>query len=50
MTNRQIAHALFVTPNTVQFHLGNTYRKLGTHSRSDLASLLSEQASPEALP
>jgi len=35
-TNREIAQALFVTPKTVELHLGNAYRKLGIRSRHDL--------------
>jgi DNA-binding CsgD family transcriptional regulator len=36
MTNREIAQALFVTTKAVQFHLGNTYRKLDITSRDQL--------------
>jgi DNA-binding CsgD family transcriptional regulator len=36
LTNREIAQALFVTEKTVEGHLGNAYRKLGIHSRSEL--------------
>jgi DNA-binding NarL/FixJ family response regulator len=39
-TNRDIAQALFVTPKTVEVHLSNTYRKLGTGSRRELARAL----------
>jgi DNA-binding CsgD family transcriptional regulator len=35
-TNREAAAALFVSPKTVEFHLGNTYRKLGVRSRAEL--------------
>ena len=38
--NREIAEALFVTTNTVEYHLRNAYRKLGISSRTDLASAL----------
>lgn len=41
-TNREIAQELFVTIKTVEFHLGNTYRKLETSSRSDLPQLLTD--------
>lgn len=39
-TNREIAQALFVTPKAVEFHLANTYRKLGIASRSELAAAM----------
>ena len=35
-TNRQIAAALFLSPKTVEFHLGRAYRKLGITSRAEL--------------
>ena len=44
MTNREIAQALFVTIKTVQYHLGNTYRKLEISSRGDLPAVLGESA------
>ena len=40
VTDRDIAEALFVTPKTVEVHLGNIYRKLGIASRADLADAL----------
>ncbi len=42
-TNRQIPQALFITPKTVEVHLGNIYRKLNVSSRHHLAEMLSEQ-------
>jgi DNA-binding CsgD family transcriptional regulator len=36
MTNREAAAALFLSPKTVEFHLGNIYRKLGVRSRTVL--------------
>ena len=44
MTNREIAEALFVTVKAVQWHLGNTYRKLEISGRQELAAALSEPA------
>jgi DNA-binding CsgD family transcriptional regulator len=35
-TTREAAAALFLSPKTVEFHLGNTYRKLGVRSRTEL--------------
>jgi DNA-binding CsgD family transcriptional regulator len=39
-SNRQIANALFITVKAVEWHLGNTYRKLDVHGRSELPSTL----------
>lgn len=39
-TNRDIAHELFVSPKTVENHLGRVYTKLGISSRRELASVL----------
>ncbi len=36
MTNREISQALFVTVKTVEWHLRNTYVKLGIASRQQL--------------
>lgn len=36
LSNRQIAEALFVTIKTVEWHLGQTYRKLDVSSRTEL--------------
>lgn len=35
-TNRQIAQALFVSPKTVEYHLGQIFAKLGVSSRREL--------------
>jgi DNA-binding NarL/FixJ family response regulator len=43
-TNRDIAQELFVTPKTVERHLGNVYRKLGISSRQELGSDLATPA------
>ena len=37
-TNREVASILFVSPKTIEFHLGNIYRKLGVRSRTELAA------------
>jgi DNA-binding CsgD family transcriptional regulator len=39
-TNRQIAESLFLTQNTVAWHLSHVYRKLDVSSRTELHSLL----------
>ncbi len=39
MTNREIAQALFVTVKTVEWHLRNTYVKLGIASRHQLQGI-----------
>src|SRR4051812_9951227 len=44
-TEREIAQAMFVTPNTVDFQLGDVYRKLGVSSREELASALTLESS-----
>jgi len=36
LTNRDVAARLFLSPKTVEFHLTRIYRKLETHSRSEL--------------
>ena len=44
LTNREIAQALFVTPKTVEVHLGSVYRKLGISSRMQLADAMAAPA------
>jgi DNA-binding CsgD family transcriptional regulator len=39
-TNREAAATLFVNPKTIEYHLGNVYRKLGVRSRTELANAL----------
>jgi len=39
-SNRQIADALFVTVKSVEWHLGNVYRKLDIRGRAQLAAAL----------
>jgi DNA-binding CsgD family transcriptional regulator len=42
-TTRQVAAEFFLSPKTVEFHLGRAYRKLGIQSRAELAAALAEQ-------
>ncbi len=36
LTNKEVAAALFLSPKTVEHHLGNVYRKRGLRSRTEL--------------
>jgi len=36
--NREVAAALFLSPKTIEFHLGNVFGKLGVRSRTELAN------------
>ena len=37
--NKEVAAALFLSPKTVEFHLGRIYRKLGVSSRAELVRM-----------
>jgi len=43
-SNKAVARELVVSIKTVEFHLGNVYRKLGLASRTELASLVGRSA------
>lgn len=43
MTNRDIAAALFISPKTVEHHIGRVYRKLGIRTRAELGRRMSER-------
>jgi DNA-binding CsgD family transcriptional regulator len=47
-SNRKAAAELFLSPKTIDFHLSRVYRKLGIHSRSQLASMLAADERPTA--
>jgi len=40
LTNREVAAALFLSPKTVEHHLGAVLRKRGLRSRTELARAL----------
>ncbi|MGE0879850.1 MAG: AAA family ATPase [Acidimicrobiia bacterium] len=40
LTNRMAAKELFLSPKTIEFHLGNVYRKLDVRSRGELIARL----------
>jgi DNA-binding CsgD family transcriptional regulator len=39
-TTRQAAAATFLSPKTIEYHLRSVYRKLGLHSRQELAEVM----------
>jgi DNA-binding CsgD family transcriptional regulator len=43
LSNKQVAAELYLSPKTIEFHLGNVYRKLGIRSRTGLAGRLADQ-------
>lgn len=46
LSNKEIARALVVTVSTVEFHLSNTYAKLGIRSRGQLAGRVGPGSQP----
>jgi DNA-binding CsgD family transcriptional regulator len=48
-TNREVGAALFLSPKTVEAHLGRVYRKLGVRSRTELAALIAREETVSAL-
>jgi len=46
LANKEIAQALVVSVSTVEFHLSNTYAKLGVRTRTQLAARLTAPAEP----
>ena len=43
LANKEIAQEMVVSVKTVEFHLSNTYAKLGIRSRGELAQTLGSQ-------
>jgi len=41
-SNAEVAHALVVSPRTVEWNLSKIYRKLHVHSRAELAAKLAK--------
>jgi DNA-binding CsgD family transcriptional regulator len=49
-TNREVGAQLFLSPKTIEWHLGHVYRKLGIRSRAELARILGAQQPASARP
>jgi DNA-binding NarL/FixJ family response regulator len=47
MSNRQVASELFVSVETVQFHLTHIYAKVGVGSRAELAARLRDDTAAD---
>ncbi|MFI5833318.1 ATP-binding protein [Micromonospora sp. NPDC051300] len=47
LTNREIATRIFLSPKTVEYHLGNVYRKLRLRSRPELIRHLSRRSASD---
>ena len=42
MTNAQVARELYISPRTVNAHLGSVYNKIGSSTRAEAARFASE--------
>lgn len=43
LSNREVATAMFLSVKTIEYHLGNTFHKLGIRRRSQLTMLVAQQ-------
>ena len=43
-SNREVADLLFLSTKTVEFHLTNVFHKLGINRRTQLATMVAQQA------
>ena len=50
LTSKEIGARLFLSPKTVDFHLGRAYRKLDVKSRAELIKLFAQQAAAAERP
>jgi DNA-binding CsgD family transcriptional regulator len=48
-TNKEAAAQLFLSPKTIEKHLGSVYAKLGVHSRTELAAIFALTPPPAAV-
>jgi DNA-binding NarL/FixJ family response regulator len=48
LTNREVAEKLFLSPKTIESHLGRAFRKLGVRTRTELAVAVGERRTPPA--
>jgi DNA-binding CsgD family transcriptional regulator len=44
LTNAEVGKRLYISPRTVNWHLGSIYRKLGFHSRAEAVRFAVEHA------
>ena len=49
-TNKETAAQLYLSPKTIEKHLGSVFRKLGLRSRTELAALLGAEAPRTEVP
>ena len=45
-TNKEAGATLFLSPKTIEYHLGHVYSKLGVRSRTELAHQLAQEPAP----